>query len=52
MIYLLSKLLPLAMWPLGFSLILLLVGLIGRCRWPVIAAVVCAALGDFCTADF
>ena len=40
MIYLLSKLLPLALLPLGFSLILLLVGLIGRWRWPVIAAVV------------
>jgi uncharacterized SAM-binding protein YcdF (DUF218 family) len=40
MIYLLSKLLPLALLPLGLSLILLLVGLIGRWRWPVIAAVV------------
>ena len=38
MIYLLSKLLPLALLPLGLSLILLLVGLIGR--WPVITAVV------------
>ena len=40
MIYLLSKLLPLALLPLGFSLILLLIGLIGligRWRWPVIA---------------
>ncbi len=34
MIYLLSKLLPLALLLLGFSLILLL---IGRWRWPVIA---------------
>ena len=40
MLYLLSKLLPLALLPLGFSLILLLVGLIGRWRWPVITAVV------------
>ena len=40
MIYLLSKLLPLALLPLGFSLILLLVGLIGRWRWPVMAALV------------
>ena len=40
MVYLLSKLLPLALLPLGFSLILLLVGLIGRWRWPVITAVV------------
>ena len=38
--YLLSKLLPLALLPLGCSLILLLVGLIGRWRWPVITAVV------------
>ena len=37
--FLLSKLLPLALLPRGFSLILLLVGLIGRWRWPVIAAV-------------
>ena len=37
--YLLSKILPLALLPLGFSLILLLVGLIGRWRWPVITAV-------------
>jgi hypothetical protein len=37
MIYLLSKLLPLALLLLGFSLILLLIGLIGRWRWPVIA---------------
>ena len=40
MSYLLSKLLPLAVLPLGLSLILLLVGLIGRWRWPVITAVV------------
>ena len=40
MLYLLSKLLPLALLPLGFSLTLLLVGLIGRRRWPVITAVV------------
>jgi len=40
MSYLLSKILPLAMLPLGFSLVLLLVGLIGRWRWPVIVAVV------------
>ena len=40
MLYLLSKLLPLALLPLGFSLILLFVGLIGRWRWPVITAVV------------
>ena len=40
MLYLLSKLLPLALLPLGLSLILLLVGLIGRWRWPVISAVV------------
>jgi len=39
-LYLLSKLLPLVLLPLGFSLILLLVGLIGRWRWPVITAVV------------
>ena len=40
MLYLLSKLLPLALLPLGFSLILLLVGLISRWRWLVITAVV------------
>ena len=40
MTYLLSKILPLALLPLGLSLILLLVGLIGRWRWPVITAVV------------
>ena len=38
MIYLLSKILPLALLPLGLSLILLFVGLIGRWRWPVITA--------------
>ena len=38
MAYLLSKLLPLAVLPLGLSLILLLVGLIARWRWPVITA--------------
>ena len=38
MAYLLTKLLPLALLPLGLSLILLVVGLIGRWRWPVIAA--------------
>ena len=38
MIYFFSKLLPLALLPLGFSLILLLVGLIARWRWAVIAA--------------
>ena len=38
MAYLLSKLLPLALLPLGLSLILLLIGLIGRWRWPVITA--------------
>ena len=34
MAYLLTKLLPLAVLPLGFSLILLLIGLIGRWRVP------------------
>ena len=38
MAYILSKLLPLALLPLGLSLILLLVGLLGRWRWPVITA--------------
>ena len=38
MAYILSKLLPLALLPLGFSLILLVVGLVGRWRWPVITA--------------
>jgi uncharacterized SAM-binding protein YcdF (DUF218 family) len=40
MAYWLSKILPLALLPLGLSLILLLVGWIGRWRWLVIAAVV------------
>ena len=40
MMYLLSKVLPLALLPLGLSLLLLLLGLIGRWRWPVITAVV------------
>ena len=39
MAYLVSKLLPLALLPLGLSLILLLVGSVGRWRWPVITAV-------------
>ena len=38
MAYILSKFLPLAFLPLGLSLILLLVGLIARWRWPVITA--------------
>ena len=38
MAYLLSKLLPLALLPLGLSLILMLVGLVGRWRWPVVTA--------------
>jgi len=38
--YFLSKILPLAVLPLGLSLLLLLVGLIGRWRWPVITALV------------
>ena len=38
MAYILSKLLPLALLPLGLSLILLVVGLIGRWRWPAITA--------------
>ena len=38
MAYLLSKLLPLAALPLGLSLILLVVGLIGRWRWPILTA--------------
>ena len=38
MAYLLSKLLPMALLPLGFSLILLVVGLVARWRWPVITA--------------
>ncbi len=40
MAYWLSKILPLALLPLGVSLILLLVGLIGCWHWPVITAVV------------
>ena len=39
MAYLLSRILPLAVLPFGLSLILLLVGLIDRWRWPVITAV-------------
>ena len=38
MAYILSKLLPLALLPLGFSLILLLVGLVSRRCWPVVTA--------------
>ena len=38
MLYWFSKLLPLAVLPLGLALLLLLVGLIGRWRWPVITA--------------
>ena len=38
MAYVLSKLLPLAVLPIGLSLILLVVGLIARWRWPVITA--------------
>ena len=38
MAYLLSKLLSLEVLPLGLSLILLVVGLIVRWRWPVIAS--------------
>ena len=38
MAYVLSKLLPLALLPLGLSLFLLLVGVIARWRWPVITA--------------
>ena len=38
MAYFLSKILPLAVLPLGLSLILMVVGLIGRRRWPVITA--------------
>ena len=44
MAYWLSKILLLAVLPLSFSLILLLVGLIGRWRWPVITG---NALGVF-----
>ena len=39
MAYILSKLLPLALLPLGFSLILLVVGLVSRRCWPVVTAV-------------
>ena len=38
MAYWLSKLLPLVLMPLGFSLILLVVGFVGRWRWPVVTA--------------
>ena len=38
MAYLISKILPLALLPLGLGLILLTVGLIRRWRWPVITA--------------
>ena len=38
MVYFFSKILPLALLPLGLSLILLVVGLLGRLRWPVISA--------------
>ena len=38
MAYLLSKILPLLLLPLGLSLILLVLGLVGRWRWPVITA--------------
>ena len=38
MAYILSKLLPLALLPLGFSLILLVVGLVSRRCWPVVTA--------------
>ena len=38
MAYLLSKILPLVVLPLGLSLLLLLVGLIARWRWPVLTA--------------
>ena len=38
MAYLLSKILPLIVLPLGLSLILLLVGLLGRWRWLVVTA--------------
>ena len=38
MAYWLSKILPLALLPLGLSVILLVVGLIGRLRWPVVIA--------------
>jgi len=38
MLYWLSKLLPLVVLPLELAVLLLLVGLIGRWRWPVITA--------------
>ena len=38
MAYILSKLLPLALLPLGLCLILLLVGLFARWRWPIYVA--------------
>ena len=38
MAYLLSKILPLVFLPLGLSLLLLVVGLIARWRWPVLTA--------------
>ena len=36
--YIVSKLLPLALLPLGLSLVLLVVGLVGRWRWPLVTA--------------
>ena len=38
MSYVLTKILLLALLSLGFSLILLVLGLIGRCRWVVVTA--------------
>tara|TARA_B100000674_G_scaffold494937_1_gene520818 strand:- start:248 stop:1000 length:753 start_codon:yes stop_codon:yes gene_type:complete len=38
MAYLLSKILPLVILPLGLSLSLLVVGLVGRWRWPLVIA--------------
>ena len=38
MLYLLSKLLPLAVLPLGVALLLLLAAWLGRRRWPLPAA--------------
>ena len=38
MIYFFSKFLPLLVLPLGLSLILLIFGLLGRLRWPVIVS--------------
>lgn len=40
MAYWFSKLLPLALLPLGFCLIMLLIGLLGSRRWPFITAAV------------